>query len=147
MLPKQTPTRLRAVLAPKASGPQHVLTAAAAAPLDSVALFSSIASLLGNAGQTNYAAANGVLDAAAQLHQDQVGILLGGPHRSSTGLLLCNQQGNGCCCATLGERAPQQQLGNLQLLCCLRLAKSLGMGEHGSAAAGHAAMARWGSSG
>jgi KR domain len=53
------------VLAPKAAGTRNLLAAAAATPLGCVALFSSIAALLGNAGQANYAAANAVLDGCA----------------------------------------------------------------------------------
>jgi KR domain len=71
-LPQQTVARLRAVLAPKASGTRNLLAAVAAAPLGSVALFSSIAALLGNAGQSNYAAANALLDAGASAAHVQV---------------------------------------------------------------------------
>ena len=60
------------MLAPKAAGTHNLLAAAAATPLDSVALFSSIAALLGNAGQSNYAAANALLDARASAAHAQV---------------------------------------------------------------------------
>ena len=71
-LPQQTTARLRAVLAPKAAGARNLLAAVAAAPLGGVALFSSIAALLGNAGQSNYAAANALLDAGAAAAHAQV---------------------------------------------------------------------------
>ena len=75
MLSQQSAARLRTVLAPKAAGTRNLLTAAGAAPLGSVALFSSIAALLGNAGQSNYAAANAVLDACASSSHAQVRIV------------------------------------------------------------------------
>jgi KR domain len=71
-LPKQSAARLRTVLAPRGSGTCNLLAAAAAAPLGGVALFSSIAALLGNAGQSNYAAANALLDAGASAAHAQV---------------------------------------------------------------------------
>jgi KR domain len=64
-LAQQSAARLRTVLAPKGSGTRNLLAAAAMTPLGSVALFSSIAALLGNAGQSSYAAANALLDAGA----------------------------------------------------------------------------------
>lgn len=76
LLAKQMVASLRQVLAPKASGTRNLSEACVAAPLDGFALFSSIAALLGNAGQANYAAANAVLDAAAAQQQSQVCIAL-----------------------------------------------------------------------
>lgn len=60
------------MLAPKAAGTHNLLAVAAAAPLGGVALFSSIAALLGNAGQSNYTAANALLDANATAAHAQV---------------------------------------------------------------------------
>lgn len=73
-LQKQTAAALRRVVAPKVAGASAVLAATSAAPVATVALFSSIAALLGNAGQANYGAANGALDSIASRLQGQVGI-------------------------------------------------------------------------
>jgi NADPH:quinone reductase-like Zn-dependent oxidoreductase/acyl carrier protein len=63
ILLQQTPERFRAVMAPKVEGAWNLHRASLDAQLDFFLLFSSAASLLGSAGQSNYAAANQFLDA------------------------------------------------------------------------------------
>ena len=57
---------LRQVLAPKITGACNLHTATLDAPLDFFVCFSSIAALIGSAGQSAYAAANAFLDGFAQ---------------------------------------------------------------------------------
>ncbi|MEX3525942.1 MAG: type I polyketide synthase [Burkholderia sp.] len=59
------------VLAPKLLGALHLDMATRALPLDCFVLFSSAAALFGNAGQADYAGANGFLDAFAAYRQAQ----------------------------------------------------------------------------
>ncbi|MES2939419.1 MAG: SDR family NAD(P)-dependent oxidoreductase [Pseudomonadota bacterium] len=65
-LVRQTPEDLQAVLAPKVAGLVNLDHASRDLPLDCLLLFSSVVSVLGNAGQAGYAAANGFLDAFSE---------------------------------------------------------------------------------
>ena len=63
MLDKQNAGSFRKVYAPKLGGVQAINVLTQWMPLETLSLFSSIASLLGGAGQGNYASANAALDA------------------------------------------------------------------------------------
>jgi short-subunit dehydrogenase/acyl carrier protein len=71
ILENQTPQRFARVMAPKASGAWRLHVATQAKPLDFFVCFSSMASLLGSAGQAPYAAANAFLDGLAHLRRSR----------------------------------------------------------------------------
>lgn len=71
VLQQQNWQRFTKVLAPKVQGAWHLHTLTQNQPLDFFVMFSSIASLLGNAGQSNHAAANAFLDALVHYRQAQ----------------------------------------------------------------------------
>ncbi|MEU0395897.1 SDR family NAD(P)-dependent oxidoreductase [Streptomyces sp. NPDC006208] len=73
MVAELTPERLAQVLRPKVDGAAHLHRLTADAPLDLFLLVSSAAGVLGNAGQSNYAAANVFLDQLAH-HRRALGL-------------------------------------------------------------------------
>src|SRR5262249_8201243 len=72
-LPRLTPERFEAVLAPKAVGGWNLLRLTLDDPLDHFVFFSSAAAVIGNRGQGNYVAANLFLDALAR-HRRALGL-------------------------------------------------------------------------
>lgn len=68
---KQTPEHFARVMAPKVQGTWHLHQQTQTMPLDFFIGFSSIASLMGSPGQTNYSAANAVIDLLMQQRKRQ----------------------------------------------------------------------------
>ena len=69
LLHSQTAQTFKRVFAPKAFGGWSLQAACANAPLQAMVFFSSVAALLGGAGQSNYAAANCCLDATSAMRR------------------------------------------------------------------------------
>ncbi|MBP7964638.1 MAG: SDR family NAD(P)-dependent oxidoreductase [Caldilineaceae bacterium] len=73
LLSQQSAARFATVFAPKVAGAWHLHQQSQGLPLDFFVCFSSMASLVGSAGQGNYAAANGFMDALAH-HRHALGL-------------------------------------------------------------------------
>ncbi len=73
MIAQRTRAQAEAAFAPKIAGTRVLLQAVRDEPLDFVLLCSSIASLIGGLGRSDYAAANAYLDALAQAHRQSSG--------------------------------------------------------------------------
>ncbi|NEO38509.1 MAG: SDR family NAD(P)-dependent oxidoreductase [Moorea sp. SIOASIH] len=71
VLQKMSWDRFTKVMAPKVSGTWYLHQLTQDLPLDFFVCFSSMASMLGNYGQGNYAAANGLMDAIAHYRRGQ----------------------------------------------------------------------------
>ncbi len=69
---KKSEAQIKDVFAPKVSGIQYLDEVIGDDDLDSMVIFSSLASALGSMGQADYAAANGYLDAFAELRNAKV---------------------------------------------------------------------------
>ena len=71
MITQQTMERFRSVAVPKVNGAWHLHSQTLEHSLDFFVLFSSVASVLGSAGQANYAAANAFMDGLAHFRNLQ----------------------------------------------------------------------------
>lgn len=71
MLMQQSAERFRKVAGPKVDGAWHLHTQTQDHPLDFFVLFSSVASVMGSPGQSNYASANAFMDGLAHLRKQQ----------------------------------------------------------------------------
>jgi NAD(P)-dependent dehydrogenase (short-subunit alcohol dehydrogenase family) len=69
----KTPEQFRTVMRPKLDGARALLDACAADPLEVLCFFSSVAAHSGNPGQSDYAAANAMLDAWAEAEAEKRG--------------------------------------------------------------------------
>ncbi len=116
LLLQQTAARFAQVMAPKVAGTWHLHSQTRDLSLDFFVLFSSVSSMLGNRGQSNYAAANAFMDVLAQQRQQEglsaLSINWGGWAEIGLAATLVKEQAS----AGLGAIAPTQGVDLLGLL-------------------------------
>lgn len=69
LIATQTSGAIRSVFAPKVNGLENLMSSSQARSVQSVIAFSSVAVLMGSAGQGGYAAANSAMEAILELAQ------------------------------------------------------------------------------
>lgn len=94
ILQQQTESQLETVMRPKVAGAWHLHQLTRELELDQFVLFSSAASVLGSAGQGNYAGANAFLDAIAHWRHQQGLPALSINWAAWSGMGMANQQHN-----------------------------------------------------
>ena len=117
-LAQQSVERFHRVLAPKMLGAWHLHRMTRHQPLDFFVLYSSMASLLGAAGQANYAAANAFLDGLAR-HRRSLGLpglSINWTGWSEIGMAARHQMGQRIVTQGLGTIAPKQGMEILEYL-------------------------------
>jgi acyl transferase domain-containing protein/phospholipid N-methyltransferase len=112
ILAHQSVPRFRRVLAPKLLGAWHLHRLTADRPLDFFVLYSSLASLMGSAGQANHAAANAFLDALAHHRRGMglPGLSINWGVWSEIGAAMRHQVGERVATQGMGMIAPRQGL-------------------------------------
>ena len=118
ILAHQTAERFRRVLAPKLLGAWHLHRLTADRTLDFFVLYSSLASLIGSAGQANHAAANAFLDALAH-HRRGLGLpglSINWGVWSEIGAAVRHQVGDRVATQGMGTIAPRQGMRILEHL-------------------------------
>jgi myxalamid-type polyketide synthase MxaE and MxaD len=115
---QQDRQRLRRVMAPKVLGAWHLHQLTRHTPLDFFVLFSSASAVLGTPGQSNYAAANTVLDTLA--HERRARGLVGQSVQwgawSEVGMAAAHGRGERLTQQGLGSLTPEQGTAALGLL-------------------------------
>jgi len=120
---RKSDAELRAVLRPKVDGTAALLEVCEELGVERLVLFSSLGGAFGNAGQVDYAAANGYMDALASLHTGPTKVVsIGWPYWREGGMSV-DARGERALLERMGQRPLEAEAG----LAALRAA--VGSGE------------------